>query len=277
MFVQDYETLICDVPRPHVARITLNRPASMNAYTFDMCRDLQAAVAAYADDDDLRALVVTGAGDRAFCTGGDIGGRGAGPAEAEHARLVRTQPMGHGREMRDGMQAVVLALRRLDKPSIAMVRGYAVAGGLALALACDFRFAAASARLGDTSNRAGLLPDEGGAWLFPRAMGLDKALKMTLLHEIYDAAAARDLGLVTEVVDDDLLEGRVLDVCETLAAKAPLAVRLSKMMMAKAFTVSLEDSMVDAQVSVMVSNPSADVREGIAAFREKRAPKFEGR
>jgi enoyl-CoA hydratase/carnithine racemase len=185
--------------------------------------------------------------------------------------------MGHGREMRDGMQAVVLALRRLDKPSLAVVRGYAVAGGLALALGCDFRFAAASAKLGDTSGKAGLLPDEGGAWLFPRAMGLDRALKMTLNQEIYDAGAAEALGLVTEVVPDADLEARSLDFSEALAARAPLAVRLVKMMMAKAMTTSLEDSMVDAQVAVMVTNPSADVREGIAAFREKRAPKFEGR
>jgi len=185
--------------------------------------------------------------------------------------------MGHGREMRDGMQAVVLALRRLDKPSVAMIRGYAVAGGLALALACDLRIAAASARLGDTSNKAGLLPDEGGAWLFPRAMGLDRALKMTWLQEIYDAATARELGLVTEVADDDALEARTLDLCEALAAKAPLAVRLTKMMMAKAMETPLESSLVDAQMAVMVTNPSADVREGIAAFRERRTPRFEGR
>jgi 2-(1,2-epoxy-1,2-dihydrophenyl)acetyl-CoA isomerase len=267
-----YETLICDEPRAHVARITLNRPAAMNAYSFTMCRELQDAVARYANDDELRALVLTGAGERAFCTGGDISG-----ADPEHSRRVASSPMGHGREMRDGMQAVVLALRRLDKPTLAMIRGYAVAGGLALALACDFRFAAASARLGDTSNKVGLLPDEGGAWLFPRAMGLDRALKMSLMHEIYDAQTAMRLGLATEVCADGELEERSLAFCEALAAKAPLAVRLTKMMMAKAATASLEDSMVDAQVSVMVSNPSEDVREGIAAFCAKRAPQFQGR
>ena len=265
-----FDTLICDVPSPQVARITLNRPQAMNAYTFTMCNDLQAAIALYRDDDDLRALILTGAGERAFCTGGDIGG-------GEHSRRVATAPMGQGREMRDGMQAVVLALRRLDKPSLALIRGYAVAGGLALALGCDFRFAAAGAKLGDTSNKAALLPDEGGAWLFPRAMGLDRALKMTLLHEIYDAETAFRLGLITEVVADADLEARGLDFCSTLAAKAPLAVRLSKMMMAKAMETSLEASLVDAQMAVMVTNPSDDVREGIAAFREKRAPKFEGR
>ena len=268
----DFETIVYDTPRPGVARITLNRPQAMNAYSFSMTQELQAAIAAFRADDAQRALLITGAGERAFCTGGDIAGD-----DPEHSRTVRGQPMGFGREMRDGMQAVVLALRRLDKPSVAMVRGYAVAGGLALALACDLRIAGASARLGDTSNKVGLLPDEGGAWLFPHAMGLDRALKMTLLHEIYDAATAERLGLVTEVVADDALEARALALCEALAAKAPLAVRLTKMMMAKAMETSLEASLTDAQMAVMVTNPSADVREGIAAFREKRPPKFEGR
>lgn len=267
-----FETILFDEPRPHVARITLNRPAQMNAYSFRMTQELLAAIAAFRDDDGLRALVITGAGERAFCTGGDISG-----ADPEHSRKVRTSPMGHGREMRDGMQAVVLALRRLDKPSVAMIRGFAVAGGLALALACDLRIAGASARLGDTSNKVGLLPDEGGAWLFPRAMGLDRALKMSLLHEIYPASVAKDLGLVTEVVGDPVLEAHTLDLCEQLAAKAPLAVRLTKMMMAKAMETPLESSLADAQLAVMISNPSQDVREGVAAFREKRPPKFEGR
>jgi enoyl-CoA hydratase/carnithine racemase len=108
-------------------------------------------------------------------------------------------------------------------------------------------------------------------------MGLDKALKMTLLHEIYDAETAARHGLVTEMVADAELESRGLEFCEALAAKAPLAVRLTKMMMAKAMEISFEASLVDAQMAVMVTNPSEDVREGIAAFREKRAPKFEGR
>ena len=273
MFAETFfDTIVCDSPRPHVARITLNRPKTMNAYTFAMCGELRQAIALFADDDDLRALILTGAGERAFCTGGDLSG-----GDGEHSRRVASQPMGHGREMRDGMQAVVLALRRLDKPSVAMVRGYAVAGGLALALGCDFRFAGAGAKLGDTSGKAGLLPDEGGAWLFPRAMGLDRALKMTLLQEIYDAQRAEALGLVTEVHADAELEAKTFAFCDALAAKAPLAVRLTKMMMAKGLETGFEASLVDAQVAVMVTNPSEDVREGVAAFREKRAPNFKGR
>src|SRR5947209_5301239 len=267
-----FETLICHVPRPRVARITLNRPQAMNAYTFAMCGELQAAIAAFRDDDDLAVLILAGAGNRAFCTGGDIGG-----SDQAHRDVVAAAPMGRGREMRDGMQAVVLALTALDKPSVAMIRGYAVAGGLALALACDFRFVAQTARLGDTSNKVGLLPDEGGAWLFPRAMGLDRALKMTLLHEVYDAPTAMNLGLITEAVPDADLEARTLAFCDSLAAKAPLAVRLTKMMMSRAHDITLSQSMMDAQLAVHIANPSADVREGVAAFREKRAPKFSGR
>lgn len=267
-----YETILWDQPAEGVARITLNRPAAMNAYSFTMCLELQAAIARYRDDDALRALILTGAGGRAFCTGGDISGD-----DPDHSARVAGQPMGHGREMREGMQAVVLALRGLDKPTLAVIRGYAVAGGLALALACDFRFAAAGARLGDTSNKVGLLPDEGGAWLFPRAMGLDRALRMTLLSEIYDAARAERLGLVTEVFEEEALDAAALTFCQALATRAPLAVRLSKMMMARAGQISLEASLQDAQMAVMITNPSADVREGVAAFRDKRPPRFQGR
>jgi enoyl-CoA hydratase/carnithine racemase len=271
-FLTERETLICDTPRPGVARITLNRPGVMNAYNHVMSEELQGSIAAFRDDDGLRALVITGAGERAFCTGGDVSG-----SNPEQRRKVADQPMGQGREMRDGMQAVCLALRRLDKPSIAMVRGYAVAGGLALALSCDLRVAAASAKLGDTSGKFGLLPDEGGAWLFPRAMGIDRALRMTWLSEIYDAATAERLGLVSEVAVDADLETRTLDLAEALAGRAPLAVRTVKMMMSKAMTQGFEDSQVDAQMAVMITNPSADVREGSAAFREKRKPAFKGR
>jgi enoyl-CoA hydratase/carnithine racemase len=271
----EHETIVCDEPRPHVARITLNRESVMNAYSWRMTQELQAAIAAWRDDDDLRALILTGGGTRAFCTGGDVSGTGG---DDDHRRSVRTSPMGHGREMRDGMQAVLALLRQVDKPSVAMVRGFAVAGGLALALACDFRFADHTARMGDTSGRFGLLPDEGGAWLFPHVMGYDRALRMTLLHEIYDAPRAYELGLITQLVEEaDNLESLTLKFCEALAAKAPLAVRTAKMMMRRALTSTFEASLEDAQLSVMITNPSQDVREGGAAFREKRQPKFEGR
>ena len=228
------------------------------------------AIDAYLRDDNQRVLIVTGEG-RAFCSGGDVSG-----ADDSHHALMEAQ-LSHAREMRDGMHRVILALHHLDKPVIAMINGPAVAGGLTLALACDVRIAADRARLGDTSGKFALLPDEGGAWFFPRTMGLDRALKMSLLSEVYDAKTALELGLVTEVVPAAELEARTLAFARALAAKGPLAVRLAKAMMHRALTSSLEHSLADAALSVMVSNPSQDVREGVKAFFEKRTPEFKGR
>ena len=267
---QDFRDIRFDRPEAQIARVTLARPKQMNAYTTLMCEELVQAVEAYLRDDSLRVLILTGEG-RGFCAGGDVSG-----ADDAHEALMKSQ-LSHAREMRDGMHRAVQTLHRLDKPTIAMVNGPAVAGGLTLALSCDFRIAADTAKLGDTSGKFGLLPDEGGAWLFPRAMGLDRALKMTLLAEVYDATTARELGLVTEVVAAGELEARTMAFARALAARAPLAVRLAKAMMVRGLTTTLDHSLADAALSVMVSNPSQDVREGVKAFFGKREAKFEGR
>jgi enoyl-CoA hydratase/carnithine racemase len=265
----DYRHIQFDVPEPRLALVTLNRPDYLNAYTNPLCDELVDALRRYMTDDELRCLVLTGAG-RGFCSGGDVSGEGGGPS-------YRQKQMGQAQEMREGMHRVVAALHRMDKPVIAMINGPAVAGGLTLALACDIRIASDKAKLGDTSGKFGLLPDEGGAWFFPRAMGLDRALKMSLLHEVYSAEEALKLGLVTAVVPAAELKTRTFELARALARKAPLAVRLAKNMMRKALDTSLENSLDDAALSVMVSNPSEDVREGIVAFREKREPQFKGR
>jgi enoyl-CoA hydratase/carnithine racemase len=265
-----YKDILFEVPETSIAQITLNRPAHLNAYTHGMCRELVSAIGRYWDDDSLRVLILTGAG-RGFCSGGDVSG------EDSERPDYKNMQIGFGHEMRTGMHPVVTLLHRMDKPVIAMVNGAAVAGGLTLALACDFRIASDAAKLGDTSGRFGLLPDEGGAWFFPRMMGLDHALKMTLLHEVYSANEALKLGLVTEVVPATDLRARAMDFARALSRKAPLAVRLAKAMMRSGLSTSLEHSLNDAALSVMIANPAQDVREGVAAFFAKREPKFEGR
>jgi enoyl-CoA hydratase/carnithine racemase len=268
----NYKTILVDTAEPMITRITLNRPQYLNAYNHTLCEETADAVDHYMKDDAQRCLVITGAG-RGFCSGGDISR--SEPAEARAARYAKQ--IGRGVEMRDGMHRVILALARCDKPVVAMVNGPCVAGGLALALACDFRIASDQAKLGDTSGKFALLPDEGGAWLFPRDMCMDKALKMTLLAEVYDAHEAEKLGLVTAVVPHGELEAKTMAFARRLAERAPLAVKMAKRMMQRSVDISLERSLQDAEMAVMITNPAEDVNEGRKAFAEKRKPVFKGK
>ena len=251
-----------------VARITINRPERLGAYTPRMCAEILDGLRTVRLDDAIRVLVLTGTG-RGFCTGGDIS-PDAGFADALDHQI------GRARELREDAHAVITALHKLDKPVICAINGIAVNGGLAFALTCDIRIVAASARIGDTSARSGLLPDEGGAWLFPRTMGYDKAFRMVTLSEIYDADAALDLGLATEVVADNDLQSHALDMAQRLAVGAPLALRAVKLMMRRAMESTLESSLGDAQQAVLWVGSSADAEEGKAAFLAKRPPKFTG-
>ncbi|BBZ70671.1 enoyl-CoA hydratase/isomerase family protein [Mycobacterium paraseoulense] len=255
-------------PEDAVAVVTINRADRLGAYTPQMCAELQEAIRRVRLDDDIRVLVLTGKG-RGFCTGGDVS------PDAGFADVLAHQ-IGRARELREDAHAVITALNQLDKPVICAVNGIAVNGGLAFALACDLRIVAASARLGDTSACAGLLPDEGGAWLFPRAMGYDNAFRMVALSEIYDAGEAQRLGLATEVVEDERLWPRTMELARQFRAAAPLAVRAVKFMMRRALENTLQTSLGDAQQAVLWVGPSADAKEGKAAFLERRPPSFTG-
>jgi enoyl-CoA hydratase/carnithine racemase len=254
----------------YVATLTLNRPQKLNAYSEVMVHEILAALADARDDDAIRAVIITGAG-RGFCSGGDIGHDFQYPTRYRGHRLESML------EMRENMHELVKFLQRFDKPTVAAVNGPAVAGGLTLALSCDFRIAAESARLGDTSLKFALIPDEGGAYLFPRFLGLEKALKMSFFSEVYPARQAKELGLVTEVVPDAELMTVARQWADRLAAGPPIAVRITKRMMYKQLTMSLDNALEDAALGTIVTNYTEDVKEGTAAFHEKRPPQFKGR
>lgn len=264
-----YDEITCDRPAPHVLRVTLDRPAALNAYTTKMAEELLDVVRRFERDDDDHVLVLTGAG-RAFCSGGDV-------LEPEVPIKAEARQLGHWVVMQEGIHALAQALYRCDKPLLAAVNGPAVAGGLTLALLCDIRIAGESARLGDTSSRFGYLPDEGGAWLFPRVLGYGVALRMTWLAEVYDAGRSLELGLVDEVVPDADLQDHTLALAARIAARAPMSTRIAKRLMRSGLTGDFERSLEDAQTAVGLVNDSNDVVEGVAAFREKRAPVFRGR
>jgi 2-(1,2-epoxy-1,2-dihydrophenyl)acetyl-CoA isomerase len=253
-----------------VATVTLNRPEKLNAYSEMMVHEILTALADARDDDQVRAVILTGAG-RGFCSGGDVS------RDFQYPSRYRGHPLESMLEMRENMHQLILFLQRFDKPVIAAVNGPAVAGGLTLALACDFRIAAASAKLGDTSLRFALIPDEGGAYLFPKFMGLERALKMSLFSEVYPAEEAKELGLVTEVVPDAELMPTARSWAHRLAEGPPIAIRITKRMMYKQHTMSLQNALEDAALSTIATNYTGDVKEGIAAFHEKRKPDFKGR
>lgn len=264
----NYRDIHYEVDERRIATLTFNRPDRMNAYTLRMCDELVHALTTYAHDDETRVLILTGAG-RGFCAGAD--------QKVDDFTSAAKRQLGHGMAMRRSMHAVNLALYRMDKPVIGMINGPAVAGGLAVALLCDLRIAGEYARFGDTSGQIGLLPDEGGAWLFPRFMGIEQALRMSLLHEVYDAHEAQRLGLVGEVVPQDQLVECTRELASQMATKAPLAQRTTKRLMRMGLESSFEQSLSNAELATFVVNDSEDVKEGKRAFLAKETPQFEGR
>ncbi|MER5753747.1 enoyl-CoA hydratase-related protein [Streptomyces sp. NPDC002088] len=252
-----------------ITEIVLNRPERKNAYTQQLCDELCHALRVFDRSAVTRVAVLTGAGD-AFCSGGDV-------QHSEEIDQGDAHPFGHGFVMRDTGHTVVRSLLAVAKPVVAAINGAAVAGGLTFALACDLRIARQRARIGDTSGRLGLLPDEGGAWFFPRAMGLEAALRMSLLGEVYDAATAQRLGLVGEVVPDAEFDDAVRSLAGRLADAAPLAASVVKRLMRRAADMTLDQALDTLGMAVDVVNRSEDVVEGVDAFLSRRRPSFQGR
>src|SRR3954453_11069975 len=260
-----------------VATVTMNEPEHLNGTTQPMKRDMTEAFTQFQMDDAVRVVVVTGSG-RAFCAGDDMTGRPRNWDDAD--KVVATLPPGHSdpigtyEGLRTMSQALNLAVRALDKPTIAAVNGLAIQTGLTLALACDFRIASSDARLGSATLRFGLLPDEGGHALVVQLIGLAKALDFFMRKPIRAAREALELGLVHEVVPAAHLMDRTMELASSLAAGPQAAMRMLKRSLYNAAELSLAHAFDDIAARTAVTDHHPDVREGVAAFREKRPPKF---
>ncbi|HEX5726597.1 MAG TPA: enoyl-CoA hydratase-related protein [Longimicrobiaceae bacterium] len=249
-----------------VAWITLNRPERLNAFAGTMRGDLHDAVAEAAETGGVRVLVITGAG-RAFCAGADL------EVTAELAR----------RGAAEEFAALVLAgvrvverLRAVRQPVIAAVNGAAAGAGASLALACDFRIASDRATFGVGFNRIGLHPDWGATYFLPRLVGPGRAAELVLTARTLDAAEAERLGIFERVVPAADFDAAVRALAAELAAKPPLALELAKRTLAGALDRSLEQVLQAERAAQLRCFASADAREGIAAFLEKRSPVFRG-
>lgn len=246
-----------------VATLTLDRPEALNALTIPLKFGLLGALESIAADRSVRAVILTGAG-RAFCAGQDLAEReepGAAPLDVE--LLERYNP-------------IVRALRSMGQPVIAAVNGVAAGAGASLAFACDLRIAASDARFVLAFGRIGLVPDSGATWFLPRLIGASRAAELAFIGDPVSADDALRIGLVQRVVPGDELLAEARAMADRLAASAPAALAMTKAALERSWSIDLDDALDEEARLQGLAGASADHAEGLAAFREKRPPRFSG-
>lgn len=266
-----------DIREPGIAWIQLNTPERLNGMTTSIKRDLIETLTQAQMDNSVRVIVFTGTG-RAFCAGDDL--KAYGNAELAGETLVDPIPSGHDNALgtynglRTISQRLNSAIRDLDKITICAINGIAIQTGFSLALACDFRLAADSARMGSATLRFGLLPDEGGQYLLVQAMGVARTMDFLMRKKIIDADEACQLGLVNEVVPADALEEQTMAMATDLAHGPQVSMRLLKRSIYKAAELTWEQSLDEIAAKTAITDHHADAREGVTAFHEKRPAAF---
>lgn len=260
-----YATLLAE-EHNNVLTLTLNRPDVYNACNEQMALDLQAAFRYAAENDSVRCVVLTGAG-KAFCSGQDLKEPLAGAdGRIDFSATVRKR-----------YNPTVLAMRSLPKPVIAGINGAAAGAGLSLALGCDVRIAAASARLVEGFTAIALIPDAGGTYFYTQLMGYAKAAEFVFLNEPLTAEAALQAGLVNRVVPDVEFVSTLNAIAETIARQPTKTLGLAKKLLQGALTSSLEDALEAEAEAQQIAGESEDFTLGVTAFLTKQQPVFRGK
>jgi len=258
-----YQTLIYE-KKENIGVLTINRPQRMNAISNELTSELKKFLDEIENDDELRVLVITGAGDKAFVAGADIN------------ELVDRDAL-IGRRVSRQRQEIFSRIENLHVPAIAAINGYALGGGLELALACSIRVCSDKAQFGAPEVKLGIIPGDGGTQRLPRLVGLGRAMEMILTGDFIDAEEAYRIGLVNKIVPHEQLMEKAMELAKKIASRPPLAVRYAK----ETVNRSLEGSTVSgfALESFLhaLSCTTEDKKEGVSAFLEKRKGKFKGR
>ena len=256
--------LVSVTTHDHVATIRLERPEALNAISGALAEELTRALRETSSDNDIWVVVLTGAGEKAFCVGADLKERSTFSIEQFHANRAQ-------------IRGLFKALRAVPQPTIAAVFGFALGGGFELALSCDLIVAAEGTQLGLPEVRVGLLPAAGGTQLLPRRVGTAKAKELIMLGRRFTAEQGHDLGLVTRVVRGVELYASALDLAHELCKSSPTAVREAKRAIDAGFGFPLEEAIDLENDAWSVVIETEDRAEGIAAFNEKREPKWRNR
>jgi enoyl-CoA hydratase len=247
-----------------VAFVTVNRPKVMNALNAQTLRELAAAFDEVEADSAVRCLVVTGAGEKAFVAGADIN------------ELAKMQPL-QAKDLAFSGQQVFARLEKMTKPSVAMVNGYALGGGCELALACTLRTASTNAKLGLPEVSLGIIPGYGGTQRLARIAGPGVAREWVLTGETFTAEEAHRLGVVNRVFAPEALREGTLKMVEAILSRGPVAVRLALETIRRGMNMSQPEGEVIESDMFALAATTSDMREGMAAFLEKRKPTFQGR
>jgi enoyl-CoA hydratase/carnithine racemase len=261
---RSFETLEVDEPRPHVLRVTINRPEAANAFTTVTARELHDVFAPLEIvRTRFRCVVLTGAGDKAFCAGGDL---------KERKTLTEDEWV----LQHELMERTVRAIVNCPVPVVAAVNGAAYGGGLELVLLCDFAYVSTTARFALTETSLGIMPGAGGTQTLARAVGERRAKELILAAKPFTAQQALEWGVANALCEPDALMAQTLDIAERIAGNAPIAVRQAKHSIHHGLHQDLGTAMHFEIEAYQRMVKSRDRVEGVAAFNEKRKPRFEG-
>lgn len=252
-----------------VGTITLSRPDQRNAFTFEMIREWERLLLEARRDDDVRVVVLTGAGERAFCSGIDLG-------SISNANPNLT-PLERKLQLHDEVHRVALAMGDLDKPVIAAINGVAVGAGLDMALMCDLRIMSTQARVSEGYVRVGLTPGDGGAYYLPRIVGTSKALELLLTGEFIDANEALRIGLVNRVAAPADFRAETARLAQSIAQHPPVTVRMIKRATYQSANTDLRTALDLISSHFAVVAATEDSAEALSAMNEKRTPHYNGR
>lgn len=243
--------------------VTLNRPEFMNALNLETLREGRAILTDVYFDPEIRAVIITGAGDRAFCAGADL---------KEREKMNEVQVRHYIKTIRE----TLLDIENLSKPVICAVNGAALGGGTELAMACDIRIAAPNATFGLTEVTFGIIPAGGGTQRLPRLVGIGKAKEMILTGKRISATEAHDIGLINSVASEGKLMEEALKMAKSIAKNAPFAVQQAKFAINRGYEIDIYSGLALESKAYDVCIPTKDRIEALKAFKEKRKPVFKG-